>query len=79
MSRQTVFVYFKNRGVHHDTTEEDIVNDLASSGIKVETKDVQLKSKEDSNLRSFKISVPASDIDKALDPGIWPGHYKGQS
>ena len=36
---------------------------------------VQLKSKE-SYLHSFKVSVPASDIDKALDPGIWPLRVK---
>ena len=33
-------------------------------------------SKEESYLRSFKVSVPASDIDKALDPGIWPLRVK---
>ena len=63
-------------GVHWDTNVDDIVNDLSSSGINIETKDVQLKSKEDAKLRSYKISVPAADLDKALDPGIWPLRVK---
>ena len=59
-------------GVHKDTSVDDIVKDLADSEIKIEAKDVQQKSKEDANLKSFKISVPAADLEKALDPKIWP-------
>ena len=59
-------------GVHHETTAEDIVNDLAASGIKIETKDVQLKSKDEANFRSFKVSVPATCLEQALDPSVWP-------
>ena len=63
-------------GVHNDTSIEDIVNDLADSGIKIETRDVQLKSKENANLRSYKISVPAAQLQQALDPTIWPLRVK---
>ena len=59
-------------GVHKATTIEDIVNDLAESDIKIETKDVLLRSKPEANLCSYKISVPATDLAKALDPSIWP-------
>ena len=63
-------------GVHPDTTLEDIVNDLAESDIKIETKDVLKKSKDDASLNSYKISVPASDLQKALNPDIWPLRVK---
>ena len=63
-------------GVHCDTTEADIVSDLASSDINIQLKDVQLKSKETANFRSFKVSVPAEDLEKALDPNIWPLRVK---
>ena len=59
-------------GVHKATTIEDIVNDLAESDIKIEPKDVLLRSKPEANLCSYKISVPATDLAKALDPSIWP-------
>ena len=63
-------------GVHPSTTIEDIVNDLAASDITVESKDVLKKSKGESNLCSYKISVPAPDLVKALDPSIWPMRVK---
>ena len=34
------------------------------------------KSKEDSNLVSYKISVKADDLTKALNPDIWPLRVK---
>ena len=58
-------------GVHKDTSVDDIVKDLAESEIVIEAKDVQQKSKEDANLKSFKTSVPAADLNKARDPSIW--------
>ena len=63
-------------GVHPDTTLEDIVNDLAASEIKIETKDIEKKSKEGSYLDSYKVSVPADDLTKALNPEIWPLRVK---
>ena len=63
-------------GVHPDTTLEDIVNDLAESDIKIETKDIKKMSKDDASLNSYKIGVPASDLQKALNPEIWPRRVK---
>ena len=63
-------------GVHPETTLEDIVNDLAESDIKIETKDILKKSKDDAPLNSYKISVPAADLQKALNPEIWPMRVK---
>ena len=59
-------------GIHPETTIEDIINDLAASDIKVEVKDIEQKSKKEAYLVSYKISVPASDLSKALNPDIWP-------
>ena len=59
-----VFIY----GVHPDTAIEDIINDLKESDIIVEEKDVQKK--------SYKISVKAEDLQKALNPDIWPMRVK---
>ena len=67
-----IFIY----GVHPDTTEKDIVNDLKESDIIIETKDVVKKSRPDSGLNSYKISVKAEDLQKALDPSIWPMRVK---
>ena len=67
-----IFIY----GVHPDTSEEDIVNDLAESNIMVEVKEVILKSKPEAFLKSFKISVKAEDLQKAFDPSIWPLRVK---
>ena len=63
-------------GVHPETTVEDIVNDLASSDIIIKESDVLKKSKEEAYLCSYKISVPAADLQKALDPAIWPLRVK---
>ena len=67
-----IFIY----GVHPDTTEEDIVNDLSESGIVIESKDIIKKSKDDAPLKSFKISVKAEDLQKSLDPSVWPLRVK---
>ena len=63
-------------GVHRDTTLDDIVNDLAESGINIDQKDIQRKSKDDSAVHSYRISVPAADLEKALMPEIWPLRVK---
>jgi len=63
-------------GVHPDTREEDIVTDLSESGIEIETTDIIKKSKDDAPLKSFKISVKAEDLQKALDPSVWPMRVK---
>ena len=52
------------------------VNDLAECDIIVEAKDIVKKSKDDAARLSFKISVPAQDLQKALDPTIWPLRVK---
>ena len=52
------------------------MNDLKDSDINISENDVVLKSKPEANLCSYKISVPAVDLDKALDPQIWPLRVK---
>ena len=63
-------------GVHPETTIEDIVNDLADSNITVKETDIEKKSRDEAYLCSYRISVPASDLQKALDPSIWPLRVK---
>ena len=58
-------------GMHPHTSTEDIVIDLAECGIVIEKKDALKKSKDEAPLLSFKISVRAEDLSKALDPSIW--------
>ena len=58
-------------GVHPSTTVEDIVQDLSDSDIKIEAKEIVKMSKPSANLCSYKISVLNTDLQKALDPGIW--------
>jgi hypothetical protein len=67
-----IFVY----GVHPDTTEEDIVNDLKENEIIVDQRHVVKKSKPEASLNSFKISVKAEDLPKVLDPAVWPLRVK---
>ena len=63
-------------GVHPSTTPEDIVEDLAASDIKIVAADIEKKSKQDAACNSYRISVPAHDLQKDLDPGIWPLRVK---
>ena len=63
-------------GVHPETTPDDIVNDLASSGIIITANDIHKKSKDEATLNSYKISIPAADFKKALSPEIWPLRVK---
>ena len=67
-----IFVY----GVHPDTLPEDIVQDLACSDIHIKPDDIVQKSREESFLKSYRISVKAEDLQKALDPAIWPLRVK---
>ena len=67
-----IFVY----GVHPDTSPEDIVQDLAFSDIIIKAEDIVKKSKDEAFLKSYKISVKAEDLLKALDPAIWPMRVK---
>ena len=57
-----------------DTTKQDIVDDLEEADIKITVGDIVQMSKpnETSNVISFKISVPAEDLEKALDPKELP-------
>ena len=63
-------------GIHPDTTIQDIVTDLAESGVIIEEKDVQKKSKSEAYLSSYKISVKAEDLQVALNPSVWPLRVK---
>ena len=67
-----IFIY----GVHPDTTPDDIVQDLACSDIIIRVQDIQIKSREEAYLKSYKISVKAEDLQKALDPSVWPLRVK---
>ena len=67
-----IFVY----GVHPDTSPEDIVQDLACSDIIITAEDIVMKSREEAYLKSYKISVKAEDLSKALDPSVWPLRVK---
>ena len=67
-----VFIY----GVHPATAIEDIIADLAESGVEIDSANINLMSKAEANLKSFKISVKAEDLQKALDPAIWPMRVK---
>ena len=67
-----IFIY----GVHPDTTEEDILAVLAESGIVVDSKSIEMKSKPPATLKSYRISVKAEDLQKALNPAIWPMRVK---
>ena len=50
------------------------MDDLEEADIKITVGDIVQMSKpnEASNVISFKISVPAEDLEKALDPTLWP-------
>ena len=63
-------------GIHPDTAIEDIVADLSDSGIVIEEKDVEKKSKDEAYLVSYKIRLKAEDLQKALEPGVWPMRVK---
>ena len=63
-------------GIHPDTTIPDIVADHSESGIIVQEKDVQKKSKPEANLVSYKISVKAEDLQLALNPSVSPLRVK---
>ena len=52
------------------------MNDLADSGIVTQAKDIIKKSREEAHLKSFKISVKAEDLQKALNPAVWPMRVK---
>ena len=67
-----IFVY----GVHPDTTKEDIVQDLATNDIIINIQDIMQKSKDEAFLKSYKISVKAEDLQKSLDPSVWPLRVK---
>ena len=67
-----IFVY----GVHPATTKEDIVQDLAESGIVITEQCIIKKSRDEAPLNSYKISVRAEDLNLALDPSVWPLRVK---
>ena len=54
----------------------NIVQDLACSDIIIRAEDIVMKSREEAYLKSYKISVKAEDLQKALDPSVWPLRVK---
>ena len=63
-------------GVHPDTTKGETVADLADSSIIITENDIEKKYKDKSFLVSYKIRVKAEDLQKALNPAIWPLRVK---
>ena len=62
-----IFVY----GVPKDT-----IKDLADSEIQISDSDIVLMSKGTPAVVSYKISVKAEDLEKALNPTVWPLRVK---
>ena len=67
-----IFVY----GVHKDTSYEDIVEELKYSDIDIDKEDIEEKTREGSNVKSYKISIKAEFLEKALKPETWPLRVK---
>ena len=67
-----IFVY----GVPKDTSKQDIIEDLADSDIIISDSDITLMSKGTPAVVSYKISVKAGDLDKALCTDVWPLRVK---
>ena len=67
-----IFVY----GAHKETAAEDIVEELKFSDIVIAKEDIQEKTRENSSVKSFKISVKAEYLEKALKPETWPMRVK---
>ena len=63
-------------GIHPDTSIPDIVADLRDSGIVIQKRDVEKKSKAEAYLVSYRIRLKAEDLQKALDPCFWPMRVK---
>ena len=67
-----IFIY----GCHKDTSPEDIVEELKFSDIVVTKDDIEEKTREHSNVKSFKIAIKAEYLEKALKPETWPMRVK---
>ena len=63
-------------GVHPNTSIQDIIADLSESGIEINEEAIKKMSKEDAFLVSYKISVNVENLQKALDPSVWPLRVK---
>ena len=59
-----------------DTEKEYILADLVDSDIKISETEIVLTSKGTPAVVSFKISVKAEDLDKTLNPNVWPMRVK---
>ena len=66
-------------GIHKGIIKQDIVDDLDKGDIRITIDDIVQMSKpnETSHVVSFKISGVAEDLEKALDPTIWPLYIIG--
>ena len=67
-----IFIY----GVDKSTVVQDIIEDLAFSDIVVKAENVVKKTRENASVDSYKISIKAEDLQKALNPDIWPMRVK---
>ena len=45
---------------------------MAEGYIHISVEDIELKSRDNTHVSSYKISVPAEDLAKAMDPTLWP-------
>jgi hypothetical protein len=67
-ARADVFVY----AVEPSTTVEDIVEDLSFSEVEVDPNHIVKKTRPESRLDCYRISVKREDLVKALQPDTWP-------
>ena len=67
-----IFIY----GCHKDTVPDDIVDELKFSDIDITKDDIEEKTREHSNVKSFKIAIKAEYLEKALKPETWPMRVK---
>ena len=44
--------------------------------IHISVEDIELKSRDNTHVSSYRISVPAEDLVKAIDPTLWPLRVK---
>ena len=61
-----IFVY----RVHKETSEEDMRDFMDSNGFDVRA--IECTSKPDSLFKSFHVTIPLSQVEKAFDPQLWP-------
>ena len=62
--------------MHKATTPEDIVEELQYSDIIIAKDDIEEKTREGANVKSYKIAIKAEYLEKSLKPETWPLRVK---